>query len=180
MNWRVALLKRWIPEKARADEIWATFMTFAVRHFHQLCAAVGEARARAMYTEIAEQLGREMGERLRAQTHLTAGRPQSAVDAWQIAIRLLRFRAHITPVSNGRAVDFDHVRDPLWEAFRQEGVLLCDCTCIPMTRAIARVFWPDAEVEWTREPTDTRPCIKRLILSPPDDVETTDAETRDR
>ena len=166
MSWMVSIAKRFLPASQRARRILETFLDFSLEHFDALAGRIGEEEARAMYRKAAGAVGRKTGEALKKELKMEPG-ADSALDSWVIGCRLLGFRIRTRGAEDG--VDFEHLKDPLWESFIQHGRLLCDCTCVPMTRAMARVFYPDADVEFIREPTLEQPCIKRLVFSPKED-----------
>ncbi len=166
MSWMVAIAKRFLPASERAQRILETFLDFSLEHFDALAERIGEEEARAMYRKAAAAVGRKTGETLKKELKMEPG-TDSARDSWVIGCRLLGFRIRTQDAEDG--VDFEHLNDPLWESFVQHGRLLCDCTCVPMTRAMARVFYPEANVEFVREPTLAQPCIKRLVFRSEED-----------
>ena len=176
MTWKSRLARRFIPPHERARRVLETFLSFAVKHFRQLREILPEAQVRELYRTTSEAIGRETARTLRAELGLDTS-PRSALDSWYIGCRLLGFRVRVRETPH--AADFEHLQDPLWESFRSAGVLLCDCTCVPMTRAMAREFWPQADVEMVREPDLRRPCIKRLIFNPDSEYNTRRKENAD-
>lgn len=161
MNILSGLAKRYLPAGERARRILRTFLDFSILHFSNLADRLGEEEARALFTRASEDVGRKTAETLMQELKMEPS-ADSAIDSWFIGCRLLGFQ--IRTERNDEGIDFEHLKDPLWEAFVEHGRLLCDCTCVPMTRAMARVFYPEADVEYVREPSVEAPCIKRLVL----------------
>ncbi len=163
MSLMAFLAQYFVPPGERARQIFDVFIQFSTRHFQNLVDVIGDEKARAMYEDISRDLGRVMSKTLADKLHLTPGSPESAVTAWRIAGKTLGFSMNIK--REQCHVDFEHSVDPLWNGFQKEGVLLCESTCIPMTTEIARTFYPEALVFFVRKPSNTAPCIKRLVLS---------------
>lgn len=161
MNWKSRIARIFLPSGERANRILQTFLLFSTEHFRELAATVGEEKAKAMYSQVSQELGRKAAESLRDELSLPQS-PTSALDSWYIGCRLLGFRVRVQRDEYG--ANFHHLVDPLWSAFRDSGTLLCECTCVPMTLTMAQAFWPESDVEMIREPTMERPCIKRLVL----------------